>query len=179
MIIIAKFVCVSVLTRLIEQPFPYWQREHGWWSEGSTAPQCRPSASSWRTPGRWCPPRPWWNPSPPELVDADSNNKKYGQNSFSVKESRECIVSNLTMLDLQEEQMKQSLCQCRPSKEMNLVPPIPETPLSSHAPSRQKRITKSCKKRENVSFPIRHTSDGFAAGCATLGEELAEAILRI
>ena len=32
----------------------------------------------------------------------------------------------LTMLDLQEEQMKQSLCQCRPSKEMNLVPPIPE-----------------------------------------------------
>ena len=39
----------------------------------------------------------------------------------------------LTMLDLQEEQMKQSLCQCRPSKEMNLVPPIPATPLSSHA----------------------------------------------
>jgi hypothetical protein len=26
---------------------------------------------------------------------------------------------------LQGEQMKQSLCQCRPSKEMNLVPPIP------------------------------------------------------
>ena len=31
----------------------------------------------------------------------------------------------LTMLDLQELQMKQSLCQWRPSKEMNLVPPIP------------------------------------------------------
>merc|ERR1712203_490797 len=30
------------------------------------------------------------------------------------------------MLDLQLEQMKQSLCQCLPSKEMNLVPPIPE-----------------------------------------------------
>merc|ERR1719435_585705 len=29
------------------------------------------------------------------------------------------------MLDLQLEQMKQSLCQCLPSKEMNLVPPIP------------------------------------------------------
>ena len=31
-----------------------------------------------------------------------------------------------TMLDLQEEQMKQSLCQCRPSNEMNLVPPMPD-----------------------------------------------------
>merc|ERR1719432_242140 len=30
-----------------------------------------------------------------------------------------------TMLDLQDEQMKQSLCQWRPSNEMNLVPPIP------------------------------------------------------
>jgi len=30
-----------------------------------------------------------------------------------------------TMLLLQEEQMKQSLCQWRPSKEMKRVPPIP------------------------------------------------------
>merc|ERR1719153_1092499 len=29
------------------------------------------------------------------------------------------------MLDLQDEQMKQSLCQWRPSNEMNRVPPIP------------------------------------------------------
>ena len=61
MTIIAN-LCVKVFS---QERVAFWQREHGW-SEGSTAPQCRPSASSWRTRGRWCPHRPWWSPSPPE-----------------------------------------------------------------------------------------------------------------
>merc|ERR1712179_878104 len=51
--------------------------------------------------------------------------------SFFLAHSRQMMSSPSvmkpfpTMLDLQELQMKQSLCQCLPSKEMNLVPPIP------------------------------------------------------
>ena len=41
------------------------------------------------------------------------------------EEGQGAVLFCLTMLDLQELQMKQSLCQWRPSKEMNLVPPIP------------------------------------------------------
>ena len=60
-----------------------WREQNGRGWRRATAPRCRPSASSWRTPGRWCPPRRWWIPSPPELVNADSLTavqKKWRQN---------------------------------------------------------------------------------------------------
>ena len=116
-----------------------WREQNGRGWRRATAPRCRPSASSWRTPGRWCPPRLWWIPSPPELVNADGRAKKWRQNwerwccDGSLGGGLFLLETILTMLDLQDEQMKQSLCQWRPSNEMNLVPPIPETSLSSHA----------------------------------------------
>ena len=63
-------------------------------------------------------------------------------------------VSILTMLDLQDEQMKQSLCQWRPSNEMNRVPPIPET---SHAPASSSSVRKS-----NVQHRAERKESDFA-----------------
>ena len=62
-------------------------------------------------------------------------------------------VSILTMLDLQDEQMKQSLCQWRPSNEMNRVPPIPETshaPASSSSSVRKSNVQHRAERKEGV-----------------------------
>ena len=67
----------------------------------------------------------------------------------------------------QEEHTKQSLCQCRPSKEMNRVPPIPTIQFM---PKKRKQCS-SCQIRAEQG---ELTGDGFGTSCTTFGKEFTE-----
>lgn len=67
----------------------------------------------------------------------------------------------------QDEHTKQSLCQCRPSKEMNRVPPMPKI----HA-------KKKCKKSVQILVDFL-TGDGFGTSCTTFGKEFSKTLCAI
>ena len=113
-----------------------------------------------------------------------------------------------TMLVLQLEQMKQSLCQCLPSNEIKRVPPIPDSNeqlvltlpvpatqiknklhhvnnnFSSAGVSGQTLLNKNAEKTENkrsrdVLVVRMTTCDGLGAGSAPLAEQFTEAVCTV
>ena len=70
----------------------------------------------------------------------------------------------------QDEHTKQSLCQCRPSKEMNRVPPMPKI----NSCQQEKTVRK--KSVQIVSFL---TGDGFGTSCTTFRKEFSKTLCAI
>jgi hypothetical protein len=94
--------------------------------------------------------------------------------SGQIMSSASVIKPRPTSEVLQVPHVKQSLCQCRSSNEMNLVPPIP-TQVNHDF----------CLKRTEIRLSISHTfkvkdnfltCDWFGAGEASLSEEIAVAV---
>lgn len=71
----------------------------------------------------------------------------------------------------QEEHTKQSLCQCRPSKEMNLVPPMPK--INSCQQEKTVRKKSACK------LSVILTGDGFGTSCTTFRKEFSKTLCAI